>query len=243
MTLAHKAYDCLRRDIIKGTLVPGQPLRLDPLKQRYGMGFSPLREALTRLEGERLVVAEALKGFSVAPLSLAEMWDIIETRIVVESEALSRSIRVATDSWECDIVGQLHTLTLQARRLSADAPATAADLDTLEKRHQAFHRALIAGCGSSWLLDFAEKLYISAERYRYLTLLSAAGGADRDVSGEHAALAEAAIGRDESRALELLERHYRNTGEEVEARLLTLASGICVSEDDRRAAERRRDLA
>ncbi len=240
MTLTQKAYDCLRRDIVSGDLIPGQPLRLDALKRRYGMGFSPLREALTRLEGERLVVAAALRGFSVSPLSLAEMWDIIETRILIESDALSRSIRIATDRWESDIVGRLHALTLQARRLSANGNAEVSDLETLEVRHQAFHRALIAGCGSSWLLDFAEKLYVSAERYRYPALVGSICRGGRDVSGEHTALAQAAIDRNEARACDLLKRHYRKTGEEVEARFATLVSDNDISEDDMCASESRR---
>ena len=54
-------------------MAPGSPLRLADLSARYDMGFSPLREALNRLQAERLVIAEALRGFRVAPLSLDEM--------------------------------------------------------------------------------------------------------------------------------------------------------------------------
>jgi GntR family transcriptional regulator, carbon starvation induced regulator len=73
ITLAEKAYDALRYDIVTGDLKPGQPLRMAQLAARYDMGFSPLREALNRLQAERLVTSVALKGFSVAPLSLDEM--------------------------------------------------------------------------------------------------------------------------------------------------------------------------
>ena len=75
MTLAEKAYDALRHDIIRGELPPGRPLRLSDLSERYEMGFSPLREALNRLQAERLVTAESLRGFRVAPLSLDELLD------------------------------------------------------------------------------------------------------------------------------------------------------------------------
>lgn len=224
MTLAQKAYDALRRDIVSGKLTPGQRLRLDALRHRYGMGFSPLREALNRLQGERLVVAEALKGFAVAPLSLAEMWDVIETRIVIETQALSRSIRVGTDAWEAEIVARLHSLTRLAQRLSAADAAGPDELDALESRHKAFHRALIAGCRSIWLMDFADKLYVSSERYRYPALSDNCGRSDRDVLKEHAALADAAIARNEREARTLLEEHYRRTGDEVEARFSRLVA-------------------
>ena len=65
VTLAEKAYDNLRQDIVRGAFVPGSPLRLADLGERYGMGFSPLREALNRLQSERLVTSESLRGFRV----------------------------------------------------------------------------------------------------------------------------------------------------------------------------------
>jgi DNA-binding GntR family transcriptional regulator len=119
MTLAEKAYDSLRRDIVTGQLKPGAPLRMAKLSQRYEMGFSPLREALNRLQAERLVTSVALKGFSVAPLSMEEMWDATNTRILIEQRALRLSIEQGGDEWEAGIVGSLHALLLQAARGSA----------------------------------------------------------------------------------------------------------------------------
>ena len=52
-TLAERAYDGLRQDIVSGALGPGQPLRMAQLAQRYDMGFSPLREALNRGDLDR----------------------------------------------------------------------------------------------------------------------------------------------------------------------------------------------
>src|SRR5688572_10252811 len=93
ITLAEQARRSLRRDITQGVLEPGQTLKLEFLKERYGISFSPIREALTSLESERLVVSSPSKGFKVAPLSAEEMWDAIETRILIDCEALRRSIR------------------------------------------------------------------------------------------------------------------------------------------------------
>src|SRR5690606_34404793 len=87
-TLAEQAYRAIKRDIISGTLEPGRALRLEFLKARYELSFSPLREALNRLHSERLVESEALKGFRVATLSLKEMHDSMRTRILVDCDAL-----------------------------------------------------------------------------------------------------------------------------------------------------------
>jgi DNA-binding GntR family transcriptional regulator len=80
LTLANKAYDCIRADIIPGILPPETPLRLAELKEPYGMGSSPLREAPNRLHSERYVDVSNLKGFRVAPWSLPEMHDAMQTR-------------------------------------------------------------------------------------------------------------------------------------------------------------------
>ena len=74
-TLGEAAYQRLRADIVAGSLEAGKPLRLEALRQRYGLSFSPLREALMRLQSERLVLSTALRGFSVAPLSRDEIKD------------------------------------------------------------------------------------------------------------------------------------------------------------------------
>ncbi|MFX6702333.1 GntR family transcriptional regulator, partial [Acinetobacter baumannii] len=76
----------MRRDIVDGLLAPNQPLRFEFLKDRYGFSFSPLREALAQLQSERLVVATAQRGYRVADVSLDEMWDAINTRVLIETQ-------------------------------------------------------------------------------------------------------------------------------------------------------------
>lgn len=206
MTLAEKAYDALRHDIIRGELAPGRPLRLSDLSERYDMGFSPLREALNRLHAERLVTAESLRGFRVAPLSLDELHDAVNVRIKIECDALRASIELGDDNWAAGIVSALYALNLQVGRTGPDA-----DIWALEARHYAFHRALLAACNSPWTLEFFERLYAATERYRIPTLLAATQPSGRDVQAEHSALAQATLDRDAETATALLETHYRKT--------------------------------
>ena len=208
MTLSEKAYNALRQDIIRGALEQGRPLRMAELSARYDMGFSPLREALNRLQSERLVVAEALRGFKVAPLSQAEMRDAIDTRILVETAALRAAIAQGGDDWAAGIVATLYALKLQVDRRDTEA-----DIWELEARHYAFHRALLAACGSPWKLEFFDRLYAATERYRIPILLNRAGGQGRDIQGEHAALAEATLARDADLATDLLRQHYQRSAE------------------------------
>ena len=214
MTLAEKAYDSLRRDILRGAFPPGSPLRLADLGDRYGMGFSPLREALNRLHAERLVTAESLRGFRVAPLSAAEFEDALTARQLIETEALRAAIARGDDDWAAGIVSALYALKLQA-----DRQGQGGDLWELEARHHAFHRALLAACGSDWLLEFFERLYAATERYRLPALAAGSGPGKRDIQAEHAAIADAALARDVGKAVELLCQHYQRTAETIRARM------------------------
>ena len=72
-TLIESAYAELRDDIIEGVLAPGEKLRVEHLKDRYGVGAGTLREAITRLVSDALAVAEGQRGFRVAP-SRSRTW-------------------------------------------------------------------------------------------------------------------------------------------------------------------------
>jgi GntR family transcriptional regulator, carbon starvation induced regulator len=226
VSLADRAYSLLRRDILDGVFDPGQPLRLEALKVRYGLSFSPIREALTRLSSDHLVVLSSLRGFRVAPVSLDEMWDLISTRVLIEREALRRSIAKGDDFWEAAIVAALHALRRSSERVSSDPAAH----EELEHRHADFHSALIAGCGSPSLMKIAAKLYVQSERYRRPTLFRD-NSSVRDVMGEHEVIMSATIGRRPAEALKALTDHYEKTGHIIEA---VLSKTAVASEPQRR---------
>jgi GntR family transcriptional regulator, carbon starvation induced regulator len=216
-TLGEVAYQRLRQDIVTSSFAPGQPLRLELLKRRYGLSFSPLREALNRLQTERLVVTAALRGFSVAPVSVDEMWDATETRILIECDALRRSINHGDDNWEAGIVAAYHALDLQVRRTArAGETLGMEELSALETRHKDFHRALIVKCRSRRLIDLADQLHVETQRYRLPTLIDKNPATIRDVPLEHRQIMEATLARRSDDAVALLATHYRKTSELIE---------------------------
>ena len=218
VTLAEQVYRALRRDIISGEVPAGQSLRLEYLKERYGISFSPIREALNRLHSERMVVTTSSRGFRVSPFSVEEMWDAIETRILIDCEAMRRSLTRANDAWEARLVGAFHALTLAANRSADQRGAIPAEEEALETRHLEFHHALISACGSAWLGELSGQMYAQTERYRRPGLRGKPRwGSARNVQQEHQNLMDAALARDAPRATELLTQHYRETGRMVEA--------------------------
>ncbi|HEY9269922.1 GntR family transcriptional regulator [Achromobacter sp.] len=217
ITLSEQVYRLLRRDIMRGAFAPGQSLRLELLKQRYGSSFSPIREALNRLRSERMVISTTSRGFSIAPLSVEEMWDACETRILIDCDALRRSLANADDAWETRLVGAYHALTLAAQRAEAAAEPSEELDELLEARHLEFHHALIGACRSHWLLDLSTQLYAQTERYRRPARAGAtAYGPERSVDDEHRQLLDAAISRDVEGSVAMLAAHYRKTAQFIE---------------------------
>ena len=216
ITLAEQVYRALRRDIISGEVPAGQSLRLEDLKERYGISFSPIREALNRLHSERMVVTTSSRGFRVSPFSVDEMWDAIEARVLIDCEAMRRSLARADDAWEAQLVGAFHALTLAANRSAEQREMLPSQDEALEARHLEFHHALISACGSRWLMELSGQMYAQTERYRRPSLRSRPRwGSARDVQQEHQNLMDAALARDAVQATALLAQHYRATGQMV----------------------------
>ena len=213
-TLARQAYHRIRHDIVAGVLVAGSKLKLETLVRQYEIGMSPLREALARLAGDQLVKTEDQRGFWVAPLSLQELDDISRVRTLVETEALRLSIEHGDDAWERTVREAFEALSQVELGLPAmQQPIPQATLDLWEERNHVFHTALIAACGSPWLIKLQELMYHQAERYRRVSLNQSQGR--RFVHDEHVAIFESAVSRNAVRACRLTEDHLMRTYDAV----------------------------
>lgn len=210
-TVAESIYRRLRNDIVWGSLAPGAPLRSDELRAKYDVGVSPLREALTRLVSERLVTSIGQRGFRVAAMTPEDVQDTKATRLVIEREALSRSIKAGDIAWETGVVAAFHSLSrVPIPKRSGEASEIWATF------HRQFHMALIAACGSRWQMELAGLLFDQAERHRVLRArLGPEIKLKRDIEAEHRAIFEAAMARDVAGAVRALEKHYETTANQV----------------------------
>jgi GntR family transcriptional regulator, carbon starvation induced regulator len=207
-TMAERVFHLLRADIMSGFLPPGGKIKADDLKHRYGVGTSPIREALFQLVSEGLVKADGQRGFRVAPLCEAELADITEWRSELECEALRRSIKAGDIEWEAGAVAALHRLKQVTARSDLSDIERA---DQWENCHRAFHFALYGACGSPWALRFCQLLIAQGERYRRNFLRY--DRIDPAITQEHEDLLEAALARDADRAVTILKTHIRRATE------------------------------
>lgn len=214
-TLAELAYLRLRRDILGGVLVPGAPLRPAELSRRYGLGLSPLREALMRLGAEGLVAAVGQRGFKVAAASRAELKDLFTARRHMERLCLAEAIAEGDAAWEAAIVSSFHLLAVTPLpRHGGDVEA----VDLWEARHKAFHDSLVAACPSAWLRQFHQQTFDHGERYRRLRMFrgpSVIPSAEA-IAAEHRAIMEAALARDAETACRLIADHVTRTEQAAE---------------------------
>ena len=198
------AYARVRADILVGRLAPGERLKIAELATALDVSPGAIREALSRLIPEQLVVSRDQKGFVVAPLSIEDLQDLTELRCEIEVVALRRSVERGDPGWEGAILASAHRLRRTPMLTSADGSLTPEWID----RHAAFHAALVAACGNRRLLDLHSQLYQQSERYRGLSVHIEGA---RDVETEHQGLVDAAMDRDAERLVELILAHLRRT--------------------------------
>jgi DNA-binding GntR family transcriptional regulator len=210
----------LHDEIVRGTLLPGQKLLIRDLCERYGIGLSPVREALNRLSGQRLVVHNEQRGFMVTPLSESDLEDILRARLWLNEIGLRRSIEYGDSEWEERVVIACHRLSRTPRFWDA---GNVEINPAWEEAHCLFHAGLVSACGSAWLEKFCDQLFHAFERYRYLSRVAAAT-APLHQNAEHSAIMEAAVSRKADDAARLLREHFDKTGRLVHKQLADMIS-------------------
>ncbi len=217
-TLGAGVYDRLRAAVLGGRYAPGERLRPVELAAEYVVGAGVVREALTRLAEQRLLVAEPNRGYRVMTVSAEQISELVELRRVNECAALRISVERGDLAWEGRVLAAHHHVASLDQKDGRDVWALA---------HKDFHQALLSGCGNDRLVALCEELFLESELYRHwsgevLARETPADGARRERSDEHLALRNAALTRDADRAVALHEEHLRRTADLA----LTFAAGL-----------------
>ncbi|MDP9083940.1 MAG: FCD domain-containing protein [Pseudomonadota bacterium] len=200
------AYERLRRDLITGVLPPGSRLKISDLCQSTAINLSAIREALSKLSAEGLVIALPQRGFRAAPVSPTDLMELTRARIEIETVCLRSSLQLGDVDWESAVVAASHAMDRTPPVSPVSHPAVYARWCEV---HERFHRALCSACDNSRLLRIRDMLYVESERYRYLATRFA--GSRRAATEEHHALVEAALARDGDRLAKIITAHFEIT--------------------------------
>lgn len=199
------AYEVIRTDILRGRHTPDKKLKIQELAEELDVSPGAVREALSRLVPEGLVVSRDQRGFLVAPLSPADLVDLTDLRCEIEALALRRSVERGDVNWEASILAAEYKLRSK--------PVVADGSDPTQKwkqNHADFHLALVSACGNRRLLSLHAQLYEQSERYRGLLFHLET---DRDVDEEHHDIVKYALARDAKSLVLAAVDHLRRTTE------------------------------
>jgi GntR family carbon starvation induced transcriptional regulator len=197
--------DCYRRiraDIVMAKLKPGHRLKLEALKESYSVSVTTLREILNRLSAEGLVFAEGKRGFEVAPVSIENLKELAEPRLLVETHALERSFARADVEWEGRVVSAHHKLASTERLMDSRI----GEAEQWKRYDSEFHQSLISNCGSATLMEIHAAVFDKYFRYQMLAMKYRG----EEPAQQHRALLEAALKRDIKRAKLVLEDHINH---------------------------------
>lgn len=215
-TRAETAYGRLRADILTGRLLPGQRLLSNELTARYGASVGALREGLSRLVEQGLVMSEPRHGFRVRPIDQADLEELTEARREIETLSLRCALKAGDLAWESRLVAAHHVLE-GTPQLSDDDPRKVNE--AWASAHATFHSVLLEACPNRRLRAIASSLRDGAELYRRWSRHLRRED-NRDIPAEHRALLDAALSRDIDSACALLGRHIDQTTKNL------LAAGI-----------------
>ncbi|MBS1880049.1 MAG: GntR family transcriptional regulator [Actinobacteria bacterium] len=160
-TLAEKAFGMLHDAIVSGALLPGERLPIEDLAAATGMSPMPIREALRRLDGVGLVENVPHRGARVADLSVEDLREVYDSRLMLEVPAIARAAAKFDEEDAANAAEWLERLETAIQRED--------DADALEA-HTGFHFALYRAASSRWLVRLISPLWDSAERYRVATV-------------------------------------------------------------------------
>jgi DNA-binding GntR family transcriptional regulator len=199
LTSTTLVYTRMRDAILSGELEPGQKLRIDAMRERFGAGASPVREALNRLVSEELVVFHDLRGFFVVDLDEAALMELFDTRIKYFAFLLRDAIANGDAEWEERVIVAFHRMNKTPRSISTEEFQMN---PVFNARLHEFYTAVFSGCGSRLLTDFAIRLLQKPNRFFWLIMKSKF---ESDVpESMRPALVDAILARDADRAVQVM---------------------------------------
>ncbi|MDH7943341.1 GntR family transcriptional regulator [Pseudohongiella sp. SYSU M77423] len=210
-TLSDGAFERIQSAIVKGDIAPGTRLSEQYLSDTFGIGRGPLREAIRRLEGRRLVVRIPHAGIRVASLSVAELIELYYVREALEGMACRLAAQHMTEE---EIAGLRQVLARHEQH---------AGLHTNESYYQQegeldLHYLIIQGSRNHMLHELlCSDLYHLVRMYRYR--FSTTPERPQQAFSEHHRIIEAIADRDGELAELLMRRHISASRRNIEQHL------------------------
>ncbi|HLH25177.1 MAG TPA: GntR family transcriptional regulator [Chloroflexota bacterium] len=203
-SLARRAYEALKQDILTCTLAPGAQIFEAELAARYGTSKTPVREALNLLRQEGLVQVLPRRGYLVAPVTLRDVQEVFQLRLLLETAAAELAAEHITEDGLC----QLKAL-VGVRYTYRDRASYARFL----RANREFHVAVAEASGNRRLAAFVAKLLEDMERILHLGL--DLRDSAEEMAAEHQELVDALLKGDAELARRVVTEQLQNSRKRV----------------------------
>jgi len=198
-TVRDSVFEKLKKAIIDGYFEPGQKLVESQIAQEMGVSRTPVREALRRLEIEKLVVNLPRKGVMVSPIDEVQVKEIFNIRAALEGLA----IKLAIDNIDLTTIRQMRKILEEMREAIKRK-----DLKREVECNTKFHNYIIKAAKSSILTEMLQNIHNHVQRFRHTTL--SMEGRSEIALNEHLKILKAIEERDKVKAEQLIEEHIEN---------------------------------
>jgi DNA-binding GntR family transcriptional regulator len=199
-TLADVALEKIIALIKNGDLQPGGVVNETDLAKRWGMSRGPVREAVRRLEGRKLIVREAYQRARVTKLDLRQIKEIFELRECLEGMAC----RLATQRMSDAALAALSEQVDRSGERGRSEATFTADFKF------SFHLSVVLGCENPRIQNvLTTEVYDLVRLYRWSS--SAVPGRDGVAQKEHWQICRAMATRDEDLAESLMRSHVQRS--------------------------------
>lgn len=182
--LADDVYEAAKGVIMDHVIKPGGRVSIEQMARDFDVSPTPIREALARLEAERLVTKEPLRGYRASDLlSTQELVALFDFRRVIEPWASARAAALITTEQRS---------ALEAELSAIDAPDGTSydDYRQLTSHDERFHRLIFQAAGNEPAARAHDALHIHLHQFRLHYVTPLAG----PTIDEHAAIGEAILG-------------------------------------------------
>lgn len=158
VTLRQKVYERLRASILGAELLPGEVINLRGLADKFGVSLLPVREAVWQLESENILVIESNKKIQVNQLTSDQFKEVLEMRLLLESEAISKACEKRPPG----------AIPKVERILNAMQKHVGVNHKAYIKKNDQFHGAIYAYADSPLLMELIQRLLARVNPYIYL---------------------------------------------------------------------------
>lgn len=218
ISLAQRIAERLREDILLGKIAPAQMIMEGHIAEEFNVSKTPVREAMQQLVREELIAVLPKKGYVVRPMTQADLFEVMDMRMLLEPHAAAEAARLATAA---DIDAMDHLLEIQRQETSSSTARADNAKPSVSTTHAAkeFHTAILDACGNSRLHHTVDSLHAEMVRAHHVIPQLRALIEKPEELEEHEAILAAIKKGDQAGAKAAMQEHLANIRRHISALL------------------------